>query len=204
MRSTKTISIFFGILLILLSCQNNGRLKFTPKEFLGYVEGVENNFILQKEFENADFKCFYRPPEYQALISLNGKTFDNDSLEKLTLGFAEWITLSLRISLPENKHPLNKSELTSAQYAGRLEYYMNGQRDFNLVIDNKDTLECSLYHLERNYGAAPFLEINLGFKREKQINENITLHYYDRVFSNGLVKFYYDGEKLNQRPIFEI
>lgn len=186
--------------LLLVSC---GQMSLSPKEIISVVESKDNGFIRVKELKEVSFWSAYKPPEYMAVKDLGSEDVEMDSLAKAIRSYEHWMTFTFRVKSNDRLHPLEKGNATEKDYFHKLSYYINAQQDFKLLVDGKDTLECALYHMERNYGAAPFIDINLGFVRpKKKVEEYITLLYQDRVFSNGLIKFKYDENKVNQLPNF--
>ncbi|MBL7807380.1 MAG: hypothetical protein JNN28_06190 [Saprospiraceae bacterium] len=94
-------------------------------------------------------------------------------------------------------------ELTEDYYR-RVEYFSFGfQKDLRLLVD-QDTLPCKLFHFERNYGAAPYMDFMLGFEQKIGLISNRTLIYEDFVFSNNIVKLTIPAENIQKLPILTL
>jgi hypothetical protein len=193
---------FLFLILTIQSCVLKPQEKFEISQYIDWVSSPQNGFVNCKDLNQIEFCGFYHSPEYQAIQVVTENGLSIDSISKLSQNYREWITFSFRIKSIKGTHPLKDGNIVQKEYFEKLQYYINAQSDFKLVIDDSDTLECSLYHFERNFGSAPYINVNIGFKRDREITNNVTLLYFDRVFSNGLIKYKYDEEKLNQLPEF--
>ena len=68
-------------------------------------------------------------------------------------------------------------------------------KDIYLVVGN-DTIPCATYQWERGFDASKKLVFQLVFSK-KQWKQNVNsfqLVFYDRVFNNGIIKFFFGQE----------
>jgi hypothetical protein len=82
------------------------------------------------------------------------------------------------------------------EYQRRVSYYSFGMdKDIYLVVGS-DTIPCATYQWERGFDASQKLIFQLVFSK-KQWKENVNgfqLVFYDRVFNNGIIKFFFGKE----------
>ena len=194
----KRICILFLVAFLVWGCDEN--ITLSKNDFVQWVENPKNGCIKVKELNNISLTSFYKPPVYIALKKESNTSTTSDSLEKQVDALSFWYTFTFRIQSNTNLHPLENGNNSTQDYFKKLEYYINASKDFKLIVNNTDTLECAIYHMERNYGGAPYIDINLAFKRITENKENYTLLFLDRVFSNGLIKFNYKGNETKYLP----
>lgn len=92
----------------------------------------------------------------------------------------------------------------SDDYYQRVEYYSFGlQQDLRLLA-GVDTLPCKLFHFERNYGAAPYMDFMLGFEPEAGRAFDLTLIYEDRVYTHQTIQLVIPKEAIQQIPTLKL
>jgi len=197
MITLKKIALIFFITILVWGC--GGRPNLRAPEFVSWFENPENGFIKTKSFDEISFTSFYKTPEYRVFKEHESmEQIQSDSVQNLIKQYAEWYTFTFRIRA--NGHPLESGNQNNQEYFQKLEYYINAQSDFKLIIDQSDTIPCTMYHMERNYGGAPYIDLNVAFKNKKQTPNQITMLYFDRVFSNGPLKFNYHLDETTSLP----
>lgn len=197
MITLKKIILTFCITILVWGCGDRPNLRIP--EYVSWFENPENGFIKTKIFDAISFTSFYKTPEYRVFKEHSGKAWSqSDSVQDLIEQYAQWYTFTFRIKAKE--HPLESGNRNTQEYFQKLEYYINAQSDFKLIIDESDTIPCTLYHMERNYGSAPYIDLNVAFKNKKQTARQITMLYFDRVFSNGPIKFNYHLDETTSLP----
>tara|TARA_B100000745_G_C20029102_1_gene350250 strand:- start:87 stop:653 length:567 start_codon:yes stop_codon:yes gene_type:complete len=90
-------------------------------------------------------------------------------------------------------------------YFERLSYINSKiQKDFKLIINQSDTLDCALAHLERTYGVGKD-RISLEFPSEgiKKI-ESISFQYDDHLFQVGRINVNYSQKDLSHIPTLKL
>ena len=107
----------------------------------------------------------------------------------------------LRIALQSGQGDVLQYQAKSTdEYYQRVEYFSFGlQHDLHLLI-GADTLPCRLFHFERNYGAAPYMDCMLGFEERPKNPADRILLYQDRVFSDSLIRLTIPREKIQGVP----
>jgi hypothetical protein len=197
MINLEKIALIFITIGLLLGCNSKPVLHIS--EYAGWIENPENGFIKTKDFDEVRFISFYKPPVYRVLKEVGSNENVNlDSVQNQISQLEDWHTFTFRVKTKE--HPLEQGNQNNQDYFQKLEYYINAQSDFKLIIGKSDTIPCAIYHMERNYGGAPYIDINVAFKKESQTLNNITMLYFDRVFSNGPLKFNYHLDETTSLP----
>lgn len=92
---------------------------------------------------------------------------------------------------------------SEAAYEERVSYYSFGmQKDISIVVGEKDTIPCTMYHYERNYGVSPNNRFMLGF--EASALKNAVLVYDNPYLPTGPVKFALSEQDLSSHPQIKI
>lgn len=195
----KTLAFIF----VFIGCKSEPQI-VSPNHFLAWVENHENEFILNKEFDGLVYSAFYKPPKYIAYKEcISHNCIDSLKLKKRINGLSNQYNFGFRIKSKDGNHILNTRSQNQNEYFQRLEYFLTAaKKDFKLLLlSSKDTLDCSIYHFERNYGAAPFIDISLAFQNPLGTNiEDITLQFEDQIFENGSIKFNYEKDNIQNLP----
>ena len=92
---------------------------------------------------------------------------------------------------------------SEAAFEERVSYYSFGmQKDSFIVVAEKDTIPCTMYHYERNYGVSPNNRFMLGF--EASGLKNAVLVYDNPYLPTGPVKFALSEQDLSSHPQIKI
>lgn len=92
---------------------------------------------------------------------------------------------------------------SEAAFEERVSYYSFGmQKDICIVVAEKDTIPCTMYHYERNYGVSPNNRFMLGF--EASGLKNAVLVYDNPYLPTGPVKFALSEQDLSSHPQIKI
>lgn len=208
------IIMFFsvGILFFITSCagvdrgSSNSKGKsneqLPPKAYVKWLQDVDNGIKKEKTIDDITFSLQYKPSEYVICME-EKKDQISDSLLKLKQAeLSDMEYYDLTISLAEGQGELLKHNLTTvSEYDERIKYFaFDMQQDIKLIEDG-DTIPCSLYHFERTYDLAPYSKFLLGFMKGKNSEpKKRTLTFYDKIFNKGFIKFNYTDEDFNNIP----
>ena len=180
-------------------------MTLAPNDYTAYCENQTNGLIQTKEVGNFLFSAFYKPLNYLAIKefkttdSINKKLFDASVKE-----YGDLTYFSFKIQNTSEQGELLKMNISSDnEYYGRLEYMaFKMQQDFKL-IQEKDTLNCSLYHFERVYGLAPHATFVLAFPKTNTQKE-MKLWYHDKFFNTGIIMLNFEPEIISNLPTLAI
>lgn len=180
------------------------KVKLSPKEFLLWYENPENKMITEKTIGDFSYSCFYKEAGYLAIKEWSNDSLKNDIKEKIK-EYEGMQYFSYKIQSLSSQDELLKIGISSEdEYYSRIEYLsFKMQKDFKL-IDGTDTLDCKLFHFERNYGLAPNASFTLAFEKGKRNNNSKSLIYEDKVFGNGTIYLTIKENDLNNIPKISI
>jgi hypothetical protein len=202
-NSTRIVLVVFilsGLLAAGFIWFNKGK-KYLDKE--AYVAVIKKNEDLKKEktFGDMTYTCEFIPAAYNA-VSRFKPEIEKSVLKKAveeSLGFV-YFKLSVKSGNLENP-VLNPAILSANEYGSRVRYFNAfAQENIKLLYGN-DTIKCTQYIFENPYNLKADVNLMIAFKiSEKTPNRDIQLIYDDQLFNNGLVKFYYDNNELQELP----
>ncbi len=182
---------------MLTSCSN----ELAYEEFIRWNKNAENGLTAEAKAGDFHFKAMYQPQEWVALKN------HKKGLPTLTVWEEEmrehenFQYFNVQISAPGKPNFLKASLRRENEYYERLAYFSSfAQNDFSLV-EGKDTLPCTMYHMERNYGIQPFQTLLLGFKNTpNQETQDKELIFQDRILGIEPVHFTIAKNNLQQIP----
>lgn len=196
MSKTKYYILIFWSSLMLLSCTQK---EVSVSAYLNWVKNPKNGLIVNKEFENYNISLFYKPVEYIAITEQKTTKIDTAIYFNRIKELNEFQYYTLKIESLTGEEVLSTKITTEQEYFDRL-YYFTDALEYDLMLEeNKDTLSCQLCHFERNYGVAPYNNINLGFTSTK-IQTDKTLVFNDQVLGLGKIKFKIEKKNIDNIP----
>lgn len=172
----------FACLLIACSAK-----PLPPKQYIHWM--AANKHLLTAQAPQKDFSVslLYLPANWLALQEVG----PND-IKRLSTASHEYAGMEyyrLRIALQNSNGDILQFKASSTdEYYQRVEYFSFGVQQDIKLLNKQDTLPCRLFHFERNYGAAPYVDFMLGFEEQKDNRSDRTLLYQDRVYSKHLIQ----------------
>ena len=171
-----------------------------PEELTEWVNDNSNGLKIEKEIDEYRFSTFYKPLDYIVATDLNKKEITKDELIAKKGEIEDLQYFTFRIGLKTNEGDLLKHNLREAnEYYARVEHFSFAMQNDIVLFEGQDTLKCVLYHFERTYGTAPFLNFNLAFEKT-QNKEDKTLIINDQVLGIGRVKLTIPKENILRIP----
>jgi hypothetical protein len=180
-------------------------VKLAPKDYLLWNEDPKNGMISEKNIGDFSFSVFYKTPEYLAVKELSDDTISKEEFTKHVKEYEGMQYFSFKIQALNSEEELLKVGLNSENdYYSRIEYFsFKMQKDFKL-IEGKDTLDCKLFHFERNYGLAPNATFTMGFESNKKYHGSKSFLYEDKIFNSGNVYLVLKEKNLSNVPQISI
>jgi len=170
--------------IISFSCSLNS---LSPDDYLKWM--AEHRMQLSASQRQGDVTAtlIYLPADW---LSINEAGAQHP--EQIAGAQKEYVELEyyrLRLAASSGQGDILQLEASSTDdYYQRVEYFSFGlQNDLRLLV-GPDTLSCRLFHFERNYGAAPYMDFMLGFDQQEGKGFDRTLIFYDRVYSNNTIQ----------------
>lgn len=180
--------------------QNQERLM--PADYVQWMQDKDNGINKEKVIDDITFSIQYKPYEYIVCMEEKKEQLSDSVVKKKTEEISDMQYFDLTIALTSDEGELLKHDVSSYdQYDKRIKYVsFDMQNDIKLVEDG-DTIPCSLYHFERTYDVAPYAKFLLGFAKGKKAEPaEKVITFYDNIFNKGLIKFTYTNEEFNNIP----
>lgn len=186
-----------------IKTQNENKQELLSAEYMQWVQNKKNGLKKEKLIDDISFSIQYKPLQYIVCIEEKQKEIHENVLKSKIEELNDMEYYDLKIMLKSAQGELLKHQISSAtEYDQRVKHYaFEMQNEIKLVEDN-DTIPCSLFHFERAYDAAPYCKFLLGFSKNKEqnsINEK-TLIFQDKIFHKGIIKFTFNRKELNNIP----
>jgi hypothetical protein len=199
MISIKKNSFCF-LALILFSCKSDS---LSPDAYQNWVKEHYDLLNTSQQNENIITSLTYLPINWLAINEVGVKYPKKILAAKNEYEGLEYFRL--RISATSGQGDLLQLNAASTDdYYQRVEYFSFGMQDDLRLIMGSDTLPCSLFHYERNYGAAPYLDFMLGFAIKEISHLDYTLLYYDRVYAKSLIQMTIPISNINSIPTLNL
>lgn len=190
----KLVGILF--IALLTSCFQEA---LSPNDYRSWVENKENGLWVAKELGDFEFSILYKPTEYIALLELNPDSINEQKIEKSRKDLGDMQYFTLKIKAKHGNDLLKTGVENDLQYFDRLNYLSAFMQEDIKLIEGSDTLPCKLFHMERNYGLAPYNNFVLGFAATKNENDK-QVEIHDRVFGVGKVILKVSKEDIENIP----
>jgi hypothetical protein len=168
-----------------------------------FLENENETNFYETKLKEVNFKLSYIPAEAMALRGLGDLSQATQaSFDTLVKSYDGLLFFDLEISIDHFNEEMIHYGLTAndeASFENRVAYYSFGmQKDICLVIDGKDTVSCTAYHYERNYGVSPQNHFMLGFRTSRV--KDAVLVYHNQLLATGPVKFALKEQDLLYHP----
>jgi hypothetical protein len=180
-----------GIILLMASCnEKKENQNFDDSEIRYRYYQLQNvgwkSKMYSQVVDNINFTAVDVPIQYYLL-----KDQGNQNLKKVdSIYEANKTERVIEFSFQDkNEEDLLQEKYTKLDYQKSVEYMsFIIQKDFKVVANDKDTIQCSGVSFERNFKIAPSNKIMLYFSGINP-NDRIQLIYQDNLFQKGPLKF---------------
>lgn len=179
----------------------NAPSSLTPVNYVQFFENPKNELNLTQTEGLMEYQIQYKSPEYMISKSIETDEISKEFVqkEKKEYGDMEYFTLKIKTNSGE-QDILKEGVKNNEQFGGRVEYFsFHMQQDLFLVEEN-DTIPCTLYHFERTFGIAPYCTVLFGFEKKHKKLNSFQVLYLDRLFSNKVLPFNFKKESLKRIP----
>lgn len=193
---------YFLLFLSLISCKNE---TLTCKSFIDWIEEEDHGFLKSEKIGKIGYEVLFKPVDY--LIALNSIKENLNKSKYTTLkneyGSMYYFTFKMN-SLEKDKHILNLNLNEFQSIDERLNYLsFDMSKDFKLV-ENKDTIPCTLYHYEQKTGMYNSITILLGFPKNKKTQTDFTLIYENHLNNESDVQFRFEKTDIEAIPTLKL
>lgn len=176
------------VFFIIWSCSSNSLNK---ENYIKWVESERNGLTKRHIERGLEYIITYCPVDYMIAKEFKCREVSKATYEKRKKDLLGFEYFKLRIQNSDSKEEVLLHGLSNQQeYTERVDYLSYGF-DENLFIvrnDFKDTVPAALYHFERTYGVAPYIDFIISFKEDSSLKDKrIQFLLNDNVFSNSIV-----------------
>lgn len=207
----KTNYIIVSILLVFIfSCQRRGPKSYdiaSGADVKAFVESEKKKNTYDIKIKEVNFKLRHISNEQMALRDLDDVSKATQaSFDSILKGYEGLLFFHLEVSIDGFNEELIHYGLDQGSASAleeRTAYYaFDMQKDISIVLAEKDTIPCTIYHYERNYGVSPQNSFMLGF--EASHLKNAVLVYDNKYLPTGTVKFALSEQDLLTHPQIKI
>lgn len=199
MGINKSSILFF--IVVLLGCNKSNTKNLDKAEFVEEMGKVNSNYI-DKTIGDITYRLIYKPADYVLVAENKGST--DIELKELAGDYKkfEYYTLEIMINGFNDEILKYKTE-SQEQYASKVDYYsFKFQNDISELIGN-DTVLCTSYHFERNYGISPKIRFNIAFPTS-ELEADRTICINEKYLGTGPVKFVFSKKDLDNLPTLNL
>jgi hypothetical protein len=190
------LKIFIGLtIFLLISCGKD------CKEYMRDVESESNGLKITKIMNGIKYSMQFKPVDYILYNEFKSCDIETEQAEKRRKELGDVYYFQLNINSQSNKDVLMENLANENEYYQRLNYCSFDMQDDFTLVQNGDSIICSLYHFQNNYGVKKDADIVLAFpnstaKLEK--SKKLSLVYKDYAFGNGQIVFDFDPSKIEK------
>lgn len=198
--------IMLAMLVMVCSCGKRGPLSYeisSQEEARAFIKDEKEKGSYETKLKEINFKLNYIPAEAMALRELGDLSQATQaSFDTLVKSYEDLLFFDLEISIDHFNEEMihyGPPAQDEASFESRVAYYAFGmQKDICLTIAGKDTVPCTVYHYERNYGVSPQNHFMLGFPASRV--KDAVLVYDNHLLVTGPVKFALKEQDLLYHP----
>jgi hypothetical protein len=193
---------------MLLSCQKQGGRSYeisSASDAKAFVEAEAEKHAYETKIKDVNLTLKYISNEQMALRDLDDLSKATQaSFDSILKGYDSLLFFNLEVSIDHfNEELLHYKPEQGASFEERVAYYsFDMQKNICIVVAEKDTIPCTMYHYERNYGVSPKNTFMLGF--EASHLKNAVLIYDNQFLTTGPVKFALRDQDLFTHPQIKI
>lgn len=191
------------MVLIMCSCKENGGGHTyevsSAADAKAFMDAESGKNTYETKIKDVNFKLKYISGEQMALRDLGDiSNATQAAFDSIVKGYDSLLFFNLEVSVDGFSEELlhYKTDVMNAgDFEKRVAYYaFDMQKDICIVLAGKDTIPCTMYHYERNYGVSPKNNFMLGFEASRL--KDAVLVYDNNYLTTGPVKFALNGQDL--------
>ncbi len=198
-RQLITISIIAAI-LVLQGCKVES---LSPEELAGYVNNRENGLTQSRKIGPYILEAQYKPVDFISLLEKeNDLTESYLNKRRKELKGLQYYKLRLASADPHQR-VMDIGNYSEQDYYNKIYYFgLEMQQDIKL-LESDDTLKCVLFHFERNYDLAPYVDFNLGFEKNTAPGDRELILMAHKI-GLGTVKFRFKAAAIHNIPTIKL
>ena len=171
----------------------------SPEEYIVWIKSTDNGLTTTKNVGGYSYSLQYTPLDY--ILINEYKEALTEPVAKIERKDRDGLQyFKLQVSTNSGTDILKNNVTSAAEYEQRLNYLAYHMQQDVQLVDQGDTLPCSIYHFERTYGLTPHRTILLGFKASRGDSQDKVLVINDQLTQNGIVKLKIKGDQISKIP----
>lgn len=184
------------------SCGNSS---VSPLVYVNYVDDISNGLIRERKIGPYMLRCELKPAAYIVLKEKFKETKNIDMPLKMDeiKDAGKMYHFYIKLSSEMQNDILKKDIQSEQELYGRIEYFTHAVQSDLFLLTGADTLPCSYYLFERNFGAGAISTMLLGFDSERidsDSEKQLTLLFDDHVLGIGPVQFAFKTKDIKRTP----
>jgi hypothetical protein len=203
-------SLYLVMMILLAACEQNTGLwttitnpansaaapsKMKAGDYVEWMENTENGLVQDKIIGSYHFSVQYKPLEYITAKRM-GDNSSKSTVQKDEEGMSDLQYYTLRIG-KSNEDPLQG--LDPGTRDKLIDYFSFRMQSDIKLIEDVDTLDCVLFHFERNFGLTPYCTFVMGFVNTGKVTDK-TFIYNDSELGTGTVKLHFKAKSFKAIP----
>lgn len=190
---------FSFLFLACAACSH--KMTMGPNEYSQFIRSGNNGLSVSQEINAIKYRLKLLPPDYLALNSPDFPMQSSADKPGFFKEFDDKMEFIFVIEDPDrNSQRVKSTVFDKARYSSILSYANSELRNDFMLMTERDTLYCSLAHLEAANSVQPLLRLVIGFQSIHPLDKEFTLVYDDHIFNNGPVKFHYPKRVMEGLP----
>ncbi len=196
----KKVSLF----LFVIFCFSCGNQELNPIDYYNWFKS-KDNLVVSEQTDDFKFTIELKSPEFMALLSSQVNNQIDEELYKKNLQNYEGQSIFfVKISARDSSTEMLKYKISDDKdYYHRIEYLSTTIKNDFLLVNNSDSLNCSMHIYERNYALTPFEQVILVFDNKLQ-NNSIDLIYNGELNNNIPINFKFTRSNIKSIPKLNI
>lgn len=200
--------LIIAILFVISSCGKRGLSYEISSQAAAkaFLEDESEKNVYETKLKDVNFKLSYLPAEAMALRELGDLSQASQaSFDTLVKSYEGLLFFDMEISIDHfNEEMIHYGPAANneASFENRVAYYSFGMQKDICLVSGKDTIPCTAYHYERNYGISPQNHFMLGFRASRV--KDVVLIYDNQLLATGPVKFALKEQDLLYHPKIKI
>lgn len=200
----RKLTTYIFLCLFSVSCRTDKELSVS--DYKKWMGNKDNGLYKEKTVEDFSVSCMLKPLDWIALKTIESEHLDILKLDSVKNEFKGLSYFALKIVNRQVPELINYNASGQKAYEANFAYYTGGMKQDIYLVEGSDTLNCVLFHYERNYGAAPVNIFNLAFENRNngQMQSGRQLVFNGTYTGLGILKFDFDKNDLEHIPNVKI
>lgn len=185
----------------MIGCNN---VNLSPKSFLSYYQENKSDLTKSRSSDLLMFDAEFMPTDVLAIRDMNDvkENFNTVEFGKNYKNYDSAYYFKFKIQTVDNSSM--KKIIKSKENLAKINQYLmtDIQNDFVVEIGSK-RINCGLINVEKDILLQNCFSFIMSFEKNQftePLKEDITFIYNDNIFQNGILKFRFDKDKINNFP----